>query len=32
MTQSTATADLVAALVAGRAPAIDLTPFNPRRF
>jgi D-amino-acid dehydrogenase len=32
MTQSTVTADLVAALVAGREPAIDLAPFSPRRF
>ncbi|SEG14747.1 NAD(P)/FAD-dependent oxidoreductase [Bosea lathyri] len=32
MTQSTATADIVAALVAGRAPAIDIAPFSPRRF
>jgi D-amino-acid dehydrogenase len=32
MTQSTITADLVAALIAGRAPAIDLAPFSPRRF
>lgn len=32
MTQSHATADLVAALVAGRPPAIDLAPFSPRRF
>lgn len=32
MTQSHVTADLVAALVAGRAPAIDLAPFSPTRF
>ncbi|PZN95996.1 MAG: amino acid oxidase [Hyphomicrobiales bacterium] len=32
MTQSTVTADLVAALVAGRPPAIDLSPFRPQRF
>lgn len=32
MTQSHATADLVAALVAGRRPAIDLAPFSPARF
>lgn len=32
MTQSHATAGLVAALVAGRKPAIDLSPFSPRRF
>jgi D-amino-acid dehydrogenase len=32
MTQSTATAGLVAELIAGRAPAIDLEPFSPRRF
>ncbi len=32
MTQSTVTADLVAALVAGRAPAIDLALFSPQRF
>jgi D-amino-acid dehydrogenase len=32
MTQSTVTADLVAALVAGREPAIDLAPFSPQRF
>ncbi|MCU4180536.1 NAD(P)/FAD-dependent oxidoreductase [Bosea sp. BH3] len=32
MTQSHATADLVAALVAGREPAIDLAPFSPKRF
>jgi len=32
MTQSTATADIVAALIAGRAPAIDIAPFSPRRF
>lgn len=32
MTQSTATARLVAALIAGREPAIDLEPFSPRRF
>lgn len=32
MTQSHATADIVAALVAGRHPAIDITPFSPRRF
>lgn len=32
MTQSTATADLVAALIAGRPPAIDLGHFSPQRF
>ncbi|AZO76705.1 MULTISPECIES: NAD(P)/FAD-dependent oxidoreductase [unclassified Bosea (in: a-proteobacteria)] len=32
MTQSTATADLVAALIAGRQPAIDLGHFSPQRF
>jgi D-amino-acid dehydrogenase len=32
MTQSTATADLVAALIAGRPPAIDLGQFSPQRF
>lgn len=32
MTQSHATADLVAALVAGRQPPIDLSPFSPARF
>jgi D-amino-acid dehydrogenase len=32
MTQSTATADLVAALIAGREPAIDLGHFSPQRF
>ncbi|MCV9940770.1 FAD-binding oxidoreductase [Boseaceae bacterium BT-24-1] len=32
MTQSTATADLVAALIAGRQPAIDLSHFSPQRF
>jgi len=32
MTQSHATADLVAALIAGRKPAIDLAPFSPKRF
>jgi D-amino-acid dehydrogenase len=32
MTQSTATAGLVADLIAGREPAIDLAPFSPRRF
>jgi D-amino-acid dehydrogenase len=32
MTQSHATADIVAALVAGRRPAIDIAPFSPRRF
>ena len=32
MTQSTATADIVAALVADRAPAIDIATFSPRRF
>lgn len=32
MTQSTATADLVAELIAGRPPAIDLAPFSPKRF
>jgi D-amino-acid dehydrogenase len=32
MTQSTATAGLLADLVAGREPAIDLAPFSPRRF
>lgn len=32
MTQSTATAGLVAALVAGRAPAIDIGHFSPQRF
>jgi D-amino-acid dehydrogenase len=32
MTQSTATADLVAALIAGRQAAIDLGHFSPRRF
>jgi len=32
MTQSTATGELVADLIAGRKPAIDLAAFNPRRF
>lgn len=32
MTQSTATADLVAALIAGRPPSIDLGHFSPQRF
>lgn len=32
MTQSTATAGLIADLIAGREPAIDLSPFSPRRF
>ena len=32
LTQSAATARLVAELAAGRAPAIDLAPFSPRRF
>jgi len=32
MTQSTATAELVADLIAGRDPAIDLSHFSPRRF
>lgn len=32
LTQSAGTARLVADLVAGRAPAIDLTPFSPQRF
>lgn len=32
MTQSTATAELVAALIAGRPPAIDLSHFSPQRF
>jgi D-amino-acid dehydrogenase len=32
MTQSTATGGLVADLVAGRKPALDLSPFSPRRF
>jgi D-amino-acid dehydrogenase len=32
LTQSAATAALVAALIAGRAPAIDLAPFSPARF
>jgi len=32
LTQSAATAELVAALVGGRAPAIDLRPFDPGRF
>lgn len=32
LTQSPATARLVADLVTGRAPAIDLTPFSPQRF
>jgi D-amino-acid dehydrogenase len=32
MTQSTATAGLIADLIAGREPAIDLAPFSPRRF
>ena len=32
MTQSTVTADLVAALVAGRPPTIDLALFSPQRF
>ncbi|PSC04349.1 amino acid oxidase [Alsobacter soli] len=32
LTQSAATADLVAALIAGRAPAIDLARFSPQRF
>jgi D-amino-acid dehydrogenase len=32
LTQAAATGRLVAALVAGRAPAIDLAPFSPQRF
>ncbi|UHD44646.1 FAD-dependent oxidoreductase [Aureimonas altamirensis] len=32
LTQSAATARLVAELAAGRAPSIDLAPFSPRRF
>jgi D-amino-acid dehydrogenase len=32
LTQSAGTAELVAALVAGRAPALSLVPFDPRRF
>lgn len=32
MTQSTATAGLIADMIAGRATAIDITPFSPRRF
>jgi len=32
MTQSTVTAELVADLVAGRTPGIDLAPYSPRRF
>lgn len=32
MTQATVTADIVAALVAGRAPSFDITPFSPKRF
>lgn len=32
MTQSTATAAIVADLIAGRTPAIDIEPFSPRRF
>lgn len=32
MTQSTATADLVAALIAGRQPEIDMSHFSPQRF
>lgn len=32
LTQSAATADLIAALVADRAPAIDLAPFSAQRF
>lgn len=32
LTQSAGTAELVAALVAGRAPALSLAPFDPRRF
>lgn len=32
LTQSTATARLVADLVTGAAPAIDITPFSPQRF
>ncbi|HZA01309.1 MAG TPA: amino acid oxidase, partial [Hyphomicrobiaceae bacterium] len=32
LTQAAATADLVAALVAGRAPAIDLKPYSVERF
>lgn len=32
LTQSTATAEIVADLLAGRAPAIDLAPFSPSRF
>ncbi|RVU49158.1 NAD(P)/FAD-dependent oxidoreductase [Rubrivivax rivuli] len=32
LTQSAATAEIVAALVAGRTPPLDLQPFNPARF
>jgi D-amino-acid dehydrogenase len=32
LTQSGGTARLVADLVAGRAPSIDISPFSPRRF
>jgi D-amino-acid dehydrogenase len=32
LTQSAATAEIVAALVAGHAPPLDLPPFNPARF
>jgi D-amino-acid dehydrogenase len=32
MTQSTVTAEIVADLIAGRAPALDLAPYSPRRF
>jgi D-amino-acid dehydrogenase len=32
LTQSAATAEIVAALVAGRRPPLDLQPFNPARF
>jgi D-amino-acid dehydrogenase len=32
LTQSAGTADLVASLLTGATPAIDLTPFAPNRF
>lgn len=32
LTQSAATAEIVAALVAGQRPPLDLSPFNPQRF
>jgi D-amino-acid dehydrogenase len=32
LTQAAATADLVAAIIAGRAPALNMRPFSPQRF